>query len=145
MRDAEEAYINLRDKIGADSDEVLLGAKAEFMAHLITVIQFQQQMYKKSAKRGEKLDSVLEQCGEAQKQKPKWWGDIDFATHKDRVEEDGGDDNARRSKQIKKEGRDRGGRNRADSRDDRRRRGRRKGDRRSDDDDDDEDDDDDRF
>jgi len=55
------------------------------MAHLITVIQFQQQSYKKAAKRGEKFESVLAECAEFQKKPPKWWGDIDFNTVKVRV------------------------------------------------------------
>jgi hypothetical protein len=37
-----------RDQYGQDSDSVLIGAKAEFLQHLVTVIQFQQQASRRS-------------------------------------------------------------------------------------------------
>ena len=60
LANAEEVYQACRDKWCEECDDILIPAKSDFLKMALRVVQFQQTLYKATAKKAEKLGAVIE-------------------------------------------------------------------------------------
>jgi hypothetical protein len=102
LQNAEEVYIDLRDKWCEDADDTVFPSKSDFLALALRVVQFQQTLYKSTAKKAEGLNSVVEAIQETLEKGETAWGDLDYNSHKKKVMSAGGDPNAARRKVMEK-------------------------------------------
>jgi len=115
LTNAEEVYQECRDKWCEESDEILLPAKSDFLKMALRVVQFQQTLYKATAKKGEALSPVIQAMQETLEAGDASWADVDYAAHRANVEAEGGDHAEVRAKKIQEDLKN-GGRRRNSSR-----------------------------
>lgn len=111
LQNAEETYMDFRDKWCEECDDILLPRKSDFLKLALRTVQFQQTLYTSTAKKAQALSGVIEAMQDTLEKGEGQWEENDFATHKKEIEADGGDPNRARKKALDKNSRNgRGGR-----------------------------------
>lgn len=93
LKDAKQVYDDLRDKLCEQCDDILLPRKHDFLKLALRVVQFQQTLYKQTAKKGEPLNGVVSTMQNVLEKGEQHWADTDFASHKKEVIAKGADRN----------------------------------------------------
>jgi len=102
LGNAEETYQDLRDKFCEDAEDILLPRKSDFLKLALRVVQFQQTLYKSTAKKAEGLTAVIEAMQDTLEKGEAQWDEEDFETYKKKLGKSGGDPNAVRKKELDK-------------------------------------------